>query len=213
MTAAVATPAAPPPALEVYRDDGPIARLLGRPTGPPAAALLLIAALPLVAAMLLKGDGASDGLAAAVIAWAVLAGGLAGGRPASGRFAWAVPPLLRVIEYGGLVWLAALAGGDSPPAAFALLAAIAFRHYDSVYRLRHQGRVAPAWVAAAGGGWDGRLLAGLVLMLVGALPAGFYVAAAGLAALFVTESIRSWTRPDVVVRPTMDDEDEEEEAG
>ena len=48
-------------------------------------------------------------------------------------------------------------------AAFALLCALAFRHYDLVYRLRHRGVAPPRWLDRAGGGWDGRLLAGFVL--------------------------------------------------
>ena len=37
------------------------------------------------------------------------------------------------------------------------------------------------------GGWDGRLVAGFVLLAAGALPAGFFVAAAVLGAAFVGE--------------------------
>ena len=45
------------------------------------------------------------------------------------------------------------------PAAFALICALAFRHYDLVYRLRHRGVTPPRWVDLAGLGWDGRLAA------------------------------------------------------
>ena len=70
---------------------------------------------------------------------------------------WAEPALLRAIEYAGLIWIAALAGESRVPAAFALLAALAFRHYDLVYRLRQRGtapaRVGrPRWPAAGTAG-------------------------------------------------------------
>ena len=95
-------------------------------------------------------------------------------------------------EYAGVIWLAALAGGAAMPAAFALLGAITFRHYDAFYRSRQRGDVPPAWLAVAAGGWEGRLLAGLFLTAAGTAPAGLYVAAALLGILLVTESVASW---------------------
>jgi hypothetical protein len=200
--------------LELYRDDGPLARALGRVLGPrmplPPALLLLAAAVPLFAAIAIGGGGASDGVVGAAIAWAVLCAGVSSGRPHTDRLRWAVPAFLRSVEYGGLLWLGALAGGTAPAATFALLAAIAFRHYDLVYRLRYQGGPPPRWVGDVAGGWDGRLVAGYVLLLAGAVPAGFY-AIAGLAAIvFVSESVRSWAR---LQRAQPAAEYDDEEAG
>jgi hypothetical protein len=166
MSATAAAPTAPPTerpgALDVYRDDGPLARRLFRRLGPAPG----------------------------------------------GKMAWAVPPLVRLVEYGGLLAIAAIDG--SLPAAFALLCALAFRHYDLVYRLRHRGEVPPAWLNALAGGWDGRLLAALVLLLLGALPAGYWVAAAVLGPLFVAESAIGWARVERKRRPILYEDEEDE---
>ena len=65
------------------------------------------------------------------------------------------------------------------PLCFALLAVLAFHHYDTVYRLRHQRLAPPAWLRAAGGGWEGRVLVACVLALAGVLGPGLLVAAVG----------------------------------
>jgi hypothetical protein len=168
-------------------------------------------ALPALA-LVLAGDGASWWLVAATLAWLVLLAGVASGRPLRDRLRWAVPPALRVAEYGGLLWIAAVAGADSVPAAFALLCAITFRHYDIVYRLRHRGVTPPRLLNRAAGGWDGRLLAGLVLAAAGAVPAGFFAAAALLAVAFVGESIAAWARFGRTQQgPVYEDEEEDAE--
>jgi phosphatidylglycerophosphate synthase len=180
--------------LDAYRDDGPIALALGRIGGPSVAGSLLVLAglTPPALALVIAGDGASWWLVGATIGWLVLLGGLASGRPLHDRLRWAVPPALRVAEYGGLLWIAAVAGAEVVPAAFALLCAVTFRHYDIVYRLRHRGELPPRWLNRAAGGWDGRLLAGLALAAAGAVPAGFWIAAALLAVAFAGESAASW---------------------
>ena len=199
--------------LELYRDDGPIARAIGRALGRriplPSIALLLVAAAPLAVAILLRGDGASHGMVAGAIAWVVLVGGLAAGRPLTGRLRWAAPPLLRAIEYAGLLWIGAVAGEDALPATFALLCAITYHHYDTVYGFRHRGVTAPPWLTAVAGGWDGRLVLGVVLLVAGALPAAFWILAAVLAVLFVSESIAEWRRFRLSVQPVYDDEEDE----
>ena len=79
--------------------------------------------LPLLAVIAITGDGASWPLAGALLAWLVVAAGVTGGRPLRDRLRWTVPPALRVAEYAGLLWLAAIAGASAVPAAFALLLA------------------------------------------------------------------------------------------
>jgi hypothetical protein len=219
MSAAAATtasaPTENPSLLENYRDDGPVATALGRALGRgvklPAIALLLVAGLPLLVAIALKGDGASKGLVAGVLAWVVLAGGVASARPLTDRRRWAAPPALRALEYAGLLWIAAVAGSDAEPATFALLCAITYHHYENVYGLRHRGVRPPARISAAGGGWDGRLLLGVVLLVAGALPAGFYALAGLLTGLFVGETVREWRRFRLGEQPVYDDEEDEDD--
>ena len=219
MNAATATtasaPTERPSVLENYRDDGPLATALGRALGRgvrlPAIALLLVAGLPLLVAIVLTGDGASKGLVAGVVAWVVVAGGIASARPLNDRLRWAAPPALRALEYAGLLWIAAVAGDDSLPAAFALLCAITYHHYEAVYGLRHRGVTPPAWVRAAALGWDGRLLFGVALLLAGGLPAGFFAAAVLLAVLFVGETVAEWRRFRLGEQPVYDDEEDEDD--
>jgi hypothetical protein len=98
------------------------------------------------------------------------------------------------------------------PAAFALLCAVTFRHYDIVYRLRNRGVTPPVWLDRAAGGWDGRLLAALALAVSGAVPAGLYAAAALLALAFLAESIVSWTTFGRTQQaPVYEDEEEDAE--
>jgi hypothetical protein len=139
-----------------------------------------------------------------VVGWLVLAAGASSGRPHRDRLRWVVPPALRLAEYAGLLWLAAL--DSAVPSAVALLAVLAFRHYDLVYRLRQRGDTPPAWLNAVAGGWEGRLLAAWVLLAVGALPAGLYVLAAVLGALFVGESAAGWAR----AAPALYEDEEDE---
>jgi hypothetical protein len=178
--------------IERYRDDGPLARLIGRRLPVPPLLLVLIGGVPLAAAIAITGDDASNGLIAAATAWFVLCAALASGIPHEDRVRWAVPPALRLAEYSTVIWIAANAGESSLPAAFAYLSVLTFHLYDLVYRLRHQGVAPPDWLAF--GGWDGRLILAVVLLVLGALPAGFFIAAALLAIVYVTESVASWTR-------------------
>jgi hypothetical protein len=183
-------------ALTVYRDDGPIAEALGRlgrRAPVPGAVFAVLAALLVVVPALLAGEDAGDGAVGAAVVGATLLGGLATGRAERGSFRWLVPPAIRLTEYAGLLWLGAVAGGSGVPAAFALIAALAFRHYDLVYRLRHRGVTPPRWVDLTGLGWEGRLWAGVLLLELGALPAGFFILAGIFAAVFVTESVAGWT--------------------
>jgi Family of unknown function (DUF5941) len=217
MTAAAIPKDSPETMLELYRDDGPLSRALGSTLAcvirVPPFLLVVAGVLPLVAGWMSLGDGASDPVVGAVLAWFVLLAGISSGRPHTDSLRWAVLPVLRLGEYGSVLWLASLAGGGSA-AAFALLAVVAFRHYDLVYRLRYQGGPPPRWVGDLGGGWEGRLVAGYVLLLAGAFPAGLYVIACVLAVAFVGESISSWAR--VQRAPALaayEDEYEDAEAG
>jgi hypothetical protein len=214
-TTAARAPGDPLDPLVLQRDDGPIARALGRAagrvSGMRALVLMAAAAVPLLGLAAFGGDGVPHAAAAAAIAWLVALGGLAGGGRPDARLGWTMLPALRLCEYAGLLWLAALAGSSSLPAAFALVAAVAFRHYELMYRLRLRGTAPAPWLNALSGGWDGRLIAGWLLLAAGALPAGFYVLAALLGALFVSESVASWLTYDRSGQAPVDADDEEAE--
>jgi Family of unknown function (DUF5941) len=208
------TALAPPDPITVYRDDGPLARalggLLGRALRLPGAVLVMAGLLPLLAAVAIGGGDASRTVAAAVLAWVLLVAGASSGTRPRPRIRWAEVPLLRATEYVALIWIAALEGPDAYPAAFALLAALTFRHYDLVYRLRHRGVQPAALLSALAGGWDGRLVVALLLLVSGALPAGYFVAAAVLGTAFVAEAAYGWLAVGRVQRP-LEYEDEEDE--
>jgi hypothetical protein len=178
------------------RDDGPLARALGRLGGRrltiPPILLVTGGAMPMLVIAAITGDGASWGVASGAVAWAVLLCGVSSGQRLRDRLRWAVPPVVRAVEYGGVLWLAVLAGPSTVPAGFAFLCAITFRHYDAFYRARQRGDAAPRWIADASGGWEGRLILALVLTAAGAGAAGLYIAATMLGVMLVGENITSW---------------------
>lgn len=199
--------------LEHYRDDGPLARLLGATVGRlvpiPPLPLGLIGAAGLLAAAAAEGDAASDGTVAAAIAWFVVWAGVSSGRPHTDRFAWALPGVVRAGEYGGIIWIGATVGESASTGAFALIASLAFRHYDLVYRSRFQGKPPAAWLDVAAGGWEGRLVVVTVLLAAGALPAALFVLAGVLAVVLVSECVVSWTRPSAAPVSIYEDEEDE----
>ena len=179
------------------RDDGPLARALGRlgPVVPFSAATLTAAAvLPLAILIAIQGARATDTGAAIALGWLVVVGGAAAGRPHTGALDWAVAPLLRAAEYAGILWAGALAG-DAEGGAFAVLAVLWFHQYGLVYRARHRGAAPPRWLGNVAAGWEGRLVLAWVALVTGALPSGFFLYAAGLAVLLVAETIHAWTQP------------------
>jgi hypothetical protein len=213
MTAATAQAAPDQPALPrneaVYRDDGPLALALGRMLGrAPALALLLAGTGGLLVLIAIAGGDASHGLAAAGMAWVVLLNGASSGRWPRTSFHWAVPPLVRLGEYAGLIWLAEIAG--APEGAFALIAALTYRHYDLVYRLRHRAELTPRWLNLLAGGWEGRLILAWVLMAAGALPVGMFIWAGLLAAVSLAETVRAWRHFERGRRPAEYDDAEDE---
>ena len=216
-----AAPSADAATIALYRDDGPLAVALGRALGrrAPGAALAwgVAALLPGLAVAAATGDDTPHGVLVAAVAWAVLAGGVASGRPITGAVRWTIPPVMRAIEFGGLLWIAAVAGPSSLPAVFALLCVLAYHHYDTVYGGRHRGAAPAPRVQVAAGGWDGRLVAATAALLAGALPAAFFVAAAVLAVAFLTVTVVEWRRVGLAgstaPAPALAAEDEELAAG
>ena len=217
MTApATAAPVAPktdaPLNVVVYRDDGPLSHALGRALAGrvPAVLILLLGLAPLIAAVAIEGGDASNGLAAAVIAWLILCAGASSGTLPREHRRWALPVLVRLGEYLTLVWIGAIAGPDAYPATYALLAALAFRHYDLVYRLRHRAEVPPRWLNLVALGWEGRLILAYVLLVTGALPAAFFVWAGLLAVIEIGETVAAWRAFERARRPALYEDDEDE---
>jgi hypothetical protein len=112
--------------------------------------------------------------------------------PVPARLGWLVPPLVRTVEYGGLLGLAIYAGPAAVTACFVLLAVLAYHHYNTVYRLWHQHTPPPRWVRWVGGGWELRLIVAAVLLGTGGLAIGMIAAAVGLAGIYAAETVASW---------------------
>ncbi|MER6995507.1 DUF5941 domain-containing protein [Streptomyces sp. NPDC000410] len=124
--------------------------------------------------------------------------GFAVARPLKGALDWLVPPVFRATEYGVILLLAARSEVNGAlPAAFGLVAAVAYHHYDTVYRIRGGTGAPPAWLVRTIGGHEGRTLVVAVLAAVLASDAtAFTVAltasAVAVALVVLVESIRFW---------------------
>jgi len=143
------------PQLASHRDDGPLAHALRRlaPHRLRPVWTVLIGCTALAVGLAVDGTRTTTGSVLGVCVFVMLGALSAGGR-GHGRLRWVVPPLLHTGEYTTLIVLAWRAG--MPPAAFALLAVVAFHHYDLVYL---QGTApAPRPVDLMAGGWEGRTL-------------------------------------------------------
>ncbi|MCX4529006.1 MULTISPECIES: DUF5941 domain-containing protein [unclassified Streptomyces] len=116
--------------------------------------------------------------------------------PLKGSLDWLIPPVFRVAEYVTVLVLAAKA--DVPgalPAAFGLVAAVAYHHYDTVYRIRGGSSAPPNWLVRTTGGHEGRVLLTVVLAAVlarDAFPAALTAMAVFVALVVLVESIRFW---------------------
>ncbi|MEU6329110.1 DUF5941 domain-containing protein [Streptomyces sp. NPDC047049] len=202
-------------ALADLADSGPLAELIagrGRGRGRTGSFLAPVMAF-LSAAVLLVWvifqDDPMSWLTVGVAACSALLAGAAVARPLKGALDWLVPPFFRAGEYVTILVLAARA--DVPgalPAAFGLVAAVAYHHYDTVYRIRGGTGAPPRWLVRATGGHEGRIL--VITVLAAALsPSGFTIAltalAVVLALLVLIESIRFWVSSQA---PAVHDEGE-----
>ncbi|MEU5025469.1 DUF5941 domain-containing protein [Streptomyces milbemycinicus] len=161
-----------------------------------APALALLGAAVVVAVAALTSFGSPWVVVAA--AGYALTSGLAVARPLKGPLDWLVPPVFRAAEYGTILVLAADSGVNGAlPAAFGLVSAVAYHHYDTVYRIRGGTGAPPHWLVRAIGGHEGRTLAVTVAAaLLYEQNQGFTIAltalAAALALAVLSESIRFW---------------------
>lgn len=185
-------------ALVDLTDSGPLAESLTRfagrlPRVAPAVVAFVAGAVVVTCAALAPYGGWLPVLGAAVY---VLLSPAALLRPLKGALDWLVPPFYRAAEYLTVLALAVNAGMNGVlPAAFGLVAAVAYHHYDTVYRIRGNAGAPPHWLVRAIGGHEGRTL--LVTVLAALLTAAqFKVAltalAVAVALLVLVESIRFW---------------------
>ncbi|WP_079081686.1 DUF5941 domain-containing protein [Streptomyces scabiei] len=200
-------------ALADLADSGPLAEVLARVMPSRyaflARLLALAGAVVVVLAAWIDGPGWSVVLCAGAY---VLVSADAVARPLKGPLDWLIPPLFRAAEYGTVLILAAKADVNGAlPAAFGLVAAVAYHHYDTVYRIRGDAGAPPRWLVRAIGGHDGRTL--LVTVLAALLaPTDFKVAltalAVAVALLVLIESIRFWVTAHKTGAPAVHDEGE-----
>jgi hypothetical protein len=173
------------------RDDGPLARQIGRVVQGQLPPLLpAVAGLTVTGVLAALGLRNLPGVLLLTPAVAMLLAALGADHPHDGRGDWLVPALLQAGEY---IYLAALAFAlrVPAPATFALIAVIALHHMDLLYRHRYGVSPGPK-VAAAGLGWEGRMLAAGIGGMLG-IETAFYIALAGyLGLLFGWDSLTCW---------------------
>ncbi|WP_423247732.1 DUF5941 domain-containing protein [Streptomyces achmelvichensis] len=202
-------------ALADLADSGPLAEAVAR------AGRRFVAGLPAMAPPAIAFVGGAGLVAAAVFSdygsvWPVVAAvtyvitsGLAVARPLKGALDWLVPPVFRAAEYGAILALAMAADVNGAlPAAYGLVAAVAYHHYDTVYRIRGGTGAPPHWLVRATGGHEGRILL-VVLLAALVTDTDFTIALAALAVavalLVLVESIRFWVSS---AAPAVHDEGE-----
>ncbi|MET4921111.1 DUF5941 domain-containing protein [Streptomyces sp. PSRA5] len=190
-------------ALADLADTGPLAELVARAARRPARALpgvlpLLIAVAGGAAAVAMAAFGplGSPVLVLGALIY-VVTSGIAVAHRMGGPLDWLVPPVFRATEYSAVLIFAARA--DVPgalPAAFGLVAAVAYHHYDTVYRIRGGAGAPPHGLVRALGGHEGRtlLVAAFAAFSTAAadLPPELTVIAVLVAVIALAESIRFW---------------------
>lgn len=196
-------------ALDPLLDLGPLARPVAvaarrarRALSPGAApAVAAIAAAPLVLALLALAPDRAWWLVAAT-AWYAAGIGLAASRPLTGRLDWLLPAVARAAEYATVITVAAVLAPAALPAAFALVAASAYRHYDLVYRLRERGLLDRV-VGVVTGGHEGRMVLVAVLAALAPDALGRWLAALALAcaAANLAASVRWWLARPAIAAP------------
>lgn len=190
-------------ALEDLTDTGPLGELIARG----------LRRLPhyTAPAFMVSGVGSAAMLLFAAQEWSfgssvpiffaglyVLTAGAAVAQPLKAPLDWLLPPVFRAAEYTTVLILAAKA--DVPgalPAAFGLVAAVAYHHYDTVYRIRGGTGAPPHWLVRTIGGHEGRVLLITVLASVLAsravdFPVALTALAVFVALVVLVESIRFW---------------------
>lgn len=201
-------------ALADLADNGTLASAFAALKSPglslPAPVIAFVGGAVIVCVAAFTSYGSPWVVVAAVIY--VITSGLALTRPLKGPLDWLVPPFFRVAEYSTVLVLAVNADVNGAlPAAFGLVAAVAYHHYDTVYRIKGGTGAPPHWLVRAIGGQEGRVL---VVALAAALlhDTDFTVAltafAVAVALVVLVESIRFWVTAHKRGAPAVHDEGE-----
>ncbi|MFI8962141.1 DUF5941 domain-containing protein [Streptomyces sp. NPDC053493] len=188
-------------ALADLADSGPLAELQARLLRGRSGAVSPVFVAALGAAVMIAGalslPFGDVRLVPLAVIYAMTAG-LAVSRPLKGALDWLVPPFFRAAEYVTILALAAKAdAAQALPAAFGLVAAVAYHHYDTVYRIRGGTGAPPAWLVRTIGGHEGRTLVVTVLAALTANRGNDFTSALTALAVAVglvvlVESIRFW---------------------
>ncbi|MEU1102588.1 DUF5941 domain-containing protein [Streptomyces tibetensis] len=200
-------------ALADLADSGPLAEVIARfLPGPARRAAPLCAAAGAVAVVLAAWAWGPAWQVVLLAGLYVLLSAEAVSHPLKGALDWLIPPFFRAAEYCTVLVLAAKTDVNGAlPAAFGLVAAVAYHHYDTVYRIRGDAGAPPAWLVRSIGGHEGRTL--LVTVLAALLTASqFKVAltalAVAVALVVLVESIRFWVGAHQGGAPAVHDEGE-----
>lgn len=203
-----------------YRGDGPLSVWLGSfvagrlPPVPP-----LIVGLLVTGVLTWLGLGNLPGILVFTPAEAMLLAVLGCWHPHDGPRDWLVPALIQTGEY---VFLAALGFACRVPApvTFALLAAVAMRHFDLAYRARDQ--VSPDWFIRKAGtapvlpgadwrglGWEGRMIVAGIAAVAGILPYAYPTFAAYMWLLVIQDALGGWSAVSALGTPAVETADTE----
>ncbi|PZM91973.1 MAG: CDP-alcohol phosphatidyltransferase [Actinobacteria bacterium] len=177
----------------LHRDDGPVARLLGRvgerlPLGP--LPLAVLAALAAGVALLPAWAGQARIVTLVTGVVLLLVAGSGSGAPHSGPLDWLVPAALRAAEYLFVIAVASSAG-IPPLLAFVLLFVVILHHYDLTARL--EKRAAPRPLHVFSGGWDGRIALLCAAIILSVVDVALVAMTGYLFLMFVAGSITGWT--------------------
>ena len=178
----------------LHRDDGPLARALGRwaeswklPGPLPFAALSAAAGLVMLVVAWAGVDVTGRTLPVALVV--VLAGAARAGTAHTGASDWLVPAVLRAAEYLFVISVG-VAWRVPSPLIFGLLLVLALHHYDLTARLEKRAGPPPLHVATLG--WDGRV----VVLALGAVLSYAILAFGALAAylfvIFLVAAVQGW---------------------
>jgi hypothetical protein len=176
--------------LELYSDGGALARWWPAHLRFGLLTTTVTAAAPPVLALAMS-DEVGVAVLVATLWWVVVTETAA---PTAGPVAWLFPAVVRAGEYGFATAAVARSAPEALPALFVVLAALAYHHYDIVYRVRQIGQRPPAWLDVALLGRGIRLAIIVVAVAADAAEPALWVLGVYLAAVAVSESMASWRR-------------------